>query len=208
MLHSINDGLGLAQFFARRVKCYRGKPGVTGADITVPYAIALGLTRGVVLHSVKRARVQSEANPCEEMKMAGKSKLDETFSEDEREAMRERAKESKRGKADGEADLLAKIAEMTEPDKGMAEAIHALVKAAAPELECKTWYGMPAYAKGGKVICFFQSAAKFKARYATLGFSENARLDDGNMWASSFALMKLTAAEEARITALVKLAVG
>ena len=140
--------------------------------------------------------------------MASKTKTSQAFSEEEREAMKERAKESKRSKGDGEADLLAKIAEMTEPDKSMAERIHAIVKAAAPELDCKTWYGMPAYAKGGKVICFFQSAAKFKARYATLGFSEDAKLDDGNMWPAAFALLKLTSAEEARITALVKQAVG
>ena len=140
--------------------------------------------------------------------MASKTKTSQAFSEEEREAMKERAKESKRSKGDGEADLLAKIAEMTEPDKNMAERIHAIVKAAAPELDCKTWYGMPAYAKGGKVICFFQSAAKFKARYATLGFSEDAKLDDGNMWPAAFALLKLTSAEEARITALVKQAVG
>ena len=136
------------------------------------------------------------------------TKVAKTFSEEEREAMRERAKEAKRGKADGEGDLLTKIAEMTQPDRGMAEKIHALVKAAAPELASKTWYGMPAYARDGQVICFFQSAAKFKARYATLGFSEHARLDDGNMWASAFALKELTPAEEQRITALVKQAVG
>lgn len=141
--------------------------------------------------------------------MAAKtSKTKETFSEEEREAMKARASESKRSKADGEGDLLAKIAEMTEPDKSMAEKVHALVKSIAPGLECKTWYGMPAYGRDGKVICFFQSAAKFKARYATLGFSENAKLDDGNMWASSFALMKLGAGEEARISALVKQAFG
>jgi len=140
--------------------------------------------------------------------MASKTKTSQAFSEEEREAMKERAKESKRSKGDGEADLLAKIAEMTEPDKNMAERIHAIVKAAAPELDCKTWYGMPAYARGGKVICFFQSAAKFKARYATLGFSEDAKLDDGNMWPAAFALLKLTSAEEARIAALVKQAVG
>ena len=140
--------------------------------------------------------------------MASKTQTSQAFSEEEREAMKERAKESKRSKGDGEADLLAKIAEMTEPDKSMAERIHAIIKAAAPELDCKTWYGMPAYARGGKVICFFQSAAKFKARYATLGFSEDAKLDDGNMWPAAFALLKLTSAEEARITALVKQAVG
>jgi hypothetical protein len=137
------------------------------------------------------------------------AKKTETFSDEEREAMKERAKEAKRGKADGEGDLLAKIAEMSQPDRGMAERIHAIVKAAAPELVSKTWYGMPAYAnKAGKVVCFFQSAAKFKARYATLGFSEDAKLDDGNMWPSAFALMKLTPAEEKKIAALVKQAVS
>ena len=140
------------------------------------------------------------------------AKKNETFSAEEREAMREYAKEKKAargGKADGEADLLAKIAEMPEPDRGMAERIHAVVKASAPGLSPKTWYGMPAYANAdGKVVCFFQPASKFKARYATLGFSDPAKLDEGNMWASSFALTKLTAAEEKRIAALVKQAVG
>jgi uncharacterized protein YdhG (YjbR/CyaY superfamily) len=138
------------------------------------------------------------------------------FSEDERAAMKERAREveaerrrGRRGaKADGEADLLAKIAEMPEPDRALAERVHALVTAAAPSLEPKTWYGMPAYASGGKVVCFFQSAQKFKSRYATLGFSDTARLDDGAMWPTSFALAKLTAAEEKRIRALVQRAVG
>jgi uncharacterized protein YdhG (YjbR/CyaY superfamily) len=132
----------------------------------------------------------------------------DTFSAEEKEAMKARAKEAKRGKADGEGDLLAKIAEMTPADRAMAERIHALVMAAAPGLEPKTWYGMPAYAKDGKTICFFQSAAKFKARYATFGFSEDAKLDDGNMWPSSFALLKLTATEEKRLAALVKQAVS
>jgi uncharacterized protein YdhG (YjbR/CyaY superfamily) len=134
------------------------------------------------------------------------------FTADERAAMRERAREAKaegrRGKADGESDLLAKIAEMPEPDRTMAERIHAIVTASAPELAPKTWYGMPAYAKGGKVICFFQPAAKFKARYATFGFNDDARLDDGNMWPTSFALTALTAADEERIGELVKRAVG
>ena len=132
------------------------------------------------------------------------------FTADEREAMRERAREEKaaKGKADGEKDLLAKVAEMSPPDRAMAEKIHALVKANVPVLESKTWYGMPAYAKDGKVVCFFQSAGKFKARYATFGFSDDAMLDDGNMWPTSWALTKLTAADEATIVALVKKAVS
>jgi uncharacterized protein YdhG (YjbR/CyaY superfamily) len=135
------------------------------------------------------------------------------FSDDELAAMKERAQELKaearRGKkGDGEQDLLAKIAEMPDKDRAMATKLHKLVKATAPELSPKTWYGMPAYAKEGKVVCFFQSAHKFKARYATLGFSDSAKLDDGDVWPTSFALKKLTAAEEAKIAALVKRAVG
>ena len=129
--------------------------------------------------------------------------------------MKERAQELKaaarRGrcdKADGESDVLAKIAEMPEPDRAMAERLHAIIKANAPALSPKTWYGMPAYARDGKVVCFFQSAQKFKTRYATLGFSDEANLDDGAMWPTAFALKELTAAEEARIGALVKKAVG
>src|SRR4051812_30380336 len=131
------------------------------------------------------------------------------FTAEERAAMKERARELKaeRGKADGEAEVLAKIAEMTEADRAMAERIHAIVKANAPELSPKTWYGMPAYAKDGKVVCFFQSAQKFKSRYATLGFSDNAHLDQGAMWPTSFAVKDLTAAEEKKIGALVKKAV-
>ena len=112
------------------------------------------------------------------------------------------------GKADGESDVLAKIAEMPEPDRVMAERLHALIKASAPALSPRTWYGMPAYAKDGNVVCFFQSAAKFKARYATFGFSDKANLDEGAMWPTSFALTELTATEEARIGALVKQAVA
>jgi uncharacterized protein YdhG (YjbR/CyaY superfamily) len=128
--------------------------------------------------------------------------------------MKERTRELKaearanRSKADGEADLLAKIAEMPEPDRTMAERLHAIVKASAPTLSPKTWYGMPAYARDGKVVCFFQSAAKFDARYATLGFSDTANLDEGAMWPTSFALRELTATEEAKIAALVKKAVS
>jgi uncharacterized protein YdhG (YjbR/CyaY superfamily) len=136
------------------------------------------------------------------------------FSDDEKSAMKERAKEAKaearRGadNAQGERDVLAKIAEMPAADRAMAERIHALIKAAAPDLSPKTWYGQPAYAKDGKVICFFQSSAKFNTRYSTLGFSEDANLDDGTMWPTSFGLTKLTAAEEATISALVKKAVS
>jgi len=137
------------------------------------------------------------------------------FTDEERAAMRERAQElkaaarrgSRASKADGESDVLAKIAEMPEPDRAMAERLHALIKTRAPALSPRTWYGMPAYAKDGTVVCFFQSGQKFKTRYATLGFSDKANLDDGAMWPTSFALKELTAAEEARIGALVEQAV-
>ena len=136
------------------------------------------------------------------------------FTDEERAAMKERVQELKaegrRGadKADGESEVLAKIAELPEPDRTMAMRLHAIVKDSAPALSPKTWYGMPAYAKDGKVVCFFQSAQKFKTRYATLGFSDEAKLDDGTMWPTAFALKDLTATEEARIVALVKKAVG
>ena len=132
------------------------------------------------------------------------------FTAEERAAMRERARELKAEarKADGESAVLAKIAEMPGPDRAMAERFHAIVTASAPALSPKTWYGMPAYAKDGKIVCFFQSADKFKARYATFGFNEDANLDDGAMWPTSFALKELTAVEEARIAALVKKAVS
>ena len=129
------------------------------------------------------------------------------FSAEEKAAMRERAREVKAGKADGESDVLAKIAEMPKADRVMAKRLHALIKASAPDLSPKTWYGMPAYAKGGKVVCFFQSAHKFKSRYATLGFSDEANLDKGAMWPTSFALKELTDAEEKKIASLVKKAV-
>src|SRR5579875_3714448 len=143
-------------------------------------------------------------------------KASKGFTDEERAAMRERAQELKAaarrgpraGKADGESAVLAKIAEMPEPDRAMAERLHAIIKASAPALSPRTWYGMPAYAKEGKVVCFFQSAQKFNARYATLGFSDAANLDEGNMWPTSFALKRLTAAEEARIGALVRKAVS
>jgi uncharacterized protein YdhG (YjbR/CyaY superfamily) len=138
------------------------------------------------------------------------------FTDEERAAMKERAQELKaaarRGprasKTDGESDVLAKIAEMPKPDRAMAKRIHAIVKTSAPALSPRTWYGMPAYAKDGNVVCFFKSAHKFKTRYATLGFSDKANLDEGAMWPTDFALKELTAAEEARIGALVKRAVS
>jgi uncharacterized protein YdhG (YjbR/CyaY superfamily) len=132
------------------------------------------------------------------------------FTAEERAAMKERARELKAeaAKADGESALLAKIAEMQEPDRAMAERLHEIVKVSAPELSPKTWYGMPAYAKDGKVVCFFQSAEKFMSRYATLGFSDQANLDEGAMWPTSFALKKLSGATEAKIAALVKKAVS
>ena len=136
------------------------------------------------------------------------------FTADEQAAMKERAKELKaearasKNKADGESDLLAKIAEMPEPDRTMATRLHEIVKANAPVLSPKTWYGMPAYARDGKIVCFFQSAQKFQARYATLGFNDSANLDEGAMWPTSFALKELNAAEEATIIALVKKAVS
>ncbi len=145
---------------------------------------------------------------------AATDKKSSGFTDEELAAMKERAKEqkaearAKKEKADGESDVLAKIAEMSEPDRTMAERLHALIKASAPDLAPKTWYGMPAYAKDGKIVCFFQSAAKFNTRYATLGFSDTANLDEGALWPVAFALKELTATEEARISALVKKAVG
>jgi len=147
-------------------------------------------------------------------KDTGESAKRTTFSDEERVAMKERAQELKaearRGadKADGESAVLAKIAEMQGPDRAMAKRLHAIIKASAPALSPKTWYGMPAYARDGKVVCYFQSAQKFKSRYATFGFSDAASLDEGAMWPTSFALTELTAAEEARIAALVKKAVS
>ena len=130
------------------------------------------------------------------------------FTAEERAAMKERARELRAGEPKGEQEVLAKIAELPEPDRSLAERIHALVMDAAPTLTPRTWYGMPAYALNGKVVCFFQSAQKFKSRYATLGFSDAAKLDDGAMWATAFALTRLTSKEEATIRALVKKAVG
>jgi len=136
------------------------------------------------------------------------------FTDEERAAMKNRAQELKaearanKKKADGESDVLAKIAEMQEPDRAMAKRLHAIIKASAPTLSPKTWYGMPAYAKDDKIVCFFQSAQKFNTRYATLGFSDEANLDEGALWPVAFALKELTATEEARISALVKKAVS
>ena len=144
------------------------------------------------------------------------AKKSKAFTDEERAAMKERAQEvkgaSRRGsradKADGDGDVLAKIAEMQESDRVMGERLHALIKASAPALSPRLWYGMPAYARDGKVVCFFQSAQKFKTRYATLGFSDEANLDDGAMWPVAFALKELSAAAEAKIGALVKKAAG
>jgi uncharacterized protein YdhG (YjbR/CyaY superfamily) len=146
------------------------------------------------------------------------SRKSKGFTDEEHAAMKERAQELKaearggaranKNRADGESDVLAKIAEMQGPDRAMARRIHAIIKASAPALSPKTWYGMPAYARDGKVVCFFQSAQKFKSRYATFGFSDEANLDEGGMWPTAFALKALTAVEEARIGALVKKAVS
>jgi len=144
------------------------------------------------------------ADDTKATKMPGKG-----FSAEEKAAMRQRAREQKAEaeKVDGERDVLEKIAAMSEPDRAMAERLHALIMASSPELASKTWYGMPAYTRDGKIICFFQPAEKFKTRYATLGFNDSAMLDDGAMWPVAFALTELTSADEAKITALVKKAV-
>ena len=142
------------------------------------------------------------------------NKKSKGFTDEERAAMKERVKELKaaeradKDKADGESDVIAKIAEMAEPDRALAKRLHAIIKASAPALSPKLWYGMPAYAKDGKIVCFFQTAQKFKTRYATLGFSDAANLDEGALWPTTFALTKLTTVEEARIAALVKKAVS
>jgi uncharacterized protein YdhG (YjbR/CyaY superfamily) len=155
----------------------------------------------------------TEARAQTSTKGAASNRKSSGLTAEERAAMKERARELKaeasrgRRKADGESDVLAKIAEMPEPDRRLAERLHALIKEAAPALSPKAWYGMPAYAKDGKVVCFFKSAHKFKERYATFGFNEAANLDEGNMWPTSFALKELTLAEEERIAALVKKAV-
>ena len=131
-------------------------------------------------------------------------KASKGFTDEERAAMRERAREMRAGKADGESDVLAKIAEMPKSDRVMAERLHAIIKASAPDLTPRTWYGMPAYSKDDKVVCFFRPAYKFKDRYATFGFNDKAKLDQGSMWPTAFALKELTAADEAKIGALVK----
>jgi uncharacterized protein YdhG (YjbR/CyaY superfamily) len=142
------------------------------------------------------------------------NKKSKGFTDEERAAMKERAKELKvearanKNQAEGESDVLARIAELPEPERAMAMRLHEIIKASAPVLSPKTWYGMPAYARDGKIVCFFQSAQKFNTRYATLGFSDTANLDEGAIWPTSFALMELTAAEEVRIIALVKKAVS
>ena len=155
---------------------------------------------------------KSTHKPVKNTAAAGKTS--KGFTDEERAAMKARVQEMKaearanKNKAEGESDALAAIAAMREPDRAMAKRLHAIVKAIAPVLSAKTWYGMPAYAKDDKVVCFFQSAQKFKTRYATLGFSSSAHLDEGSMWPVAFALTKLTAADEARIGALVKKAVS
>jgi uncharacterized protein YdhG (YjbR/CyaY superfamily) len=149
------------------------------------------------------------ALPTDEEQLMSPKKPATGFTDDERAAMKERARELKAGpKAEGEQEVLAKIAEMPPADRAMAERIHAIVKATAPDLSPRTWYGMPAYARDGEVVCFFQGAHKFKARYATLGFSDKARLDDGAVWPVAYALTSLTAADEARVAALVRQAVS
>jgi len=143
----------------------------------------------------------------ERMQAMKRGKKATGFTAAEKEAMRARVREMKGSQVDGETEVLAKIDTMKEPDRALGKRLHAIIKAAAPELEPRLWYGMPAYAKDDKVLCFFQSAQKFKTRYATFGFSDKANLDDGQMWPTGFALKQLTAAEEARIGALVRKAV-
>ena len=151
--------------------------------------------------SAKKAARQS----AEKGTTSGKSK---GFTAEERLAMKDRARELKAGEADGEGEVLAKIADMSDRDRAMAERLHAIVKAAAPQLTPRLWYGMPAYAKDGNVVCFFQAAQKFKTRYSTFGFSDKAKLDDGNLWPTAFALKELSPADEKRIGDLVRKAVG
>jgi uncharacterized protein YdhG (YjbR/CyaY superfamily) len=159
----------------------------------------------------------AERKPAEKgTQQSATGKTSKGFTDEERAAMKQRAQELKAearrgpraGKADAERDVLAKIAELPEPDRAMGERLHAVIKASAPALSPKLWYGMPAYAKDGKVVCFFQAAQKFNERYATFGFSDQANLDEGAMWPTAFALKELTAADEARIGALVKRAVS
>jgi uncharacterized protein YdhG (YjbR/CyaY superfamily) len=172
------------------------------------------------MSTATRTRTQTIREAAQEATMSDKKTTQKSgttakgFTPEERAAMKERARELKaearanKSRADGESDVLAKIAEMQGPDRAMAKRLHAIVKASAPALSPKTWYGMPAYAKDGKVVCYFQSAQKFNSRYATFGFSDEANIDEGAMWPTSFALTELTAADEARIGALVKKAVS
>jgi uncharacterized protein YdhG (YjbR/CyaY superfamily) len=172
------------------------------------------------MSTATRTRTQTIREAAQEATMSDKKTTQKSgttakgFTPEERAAMKDRARELKaearanKSRADGESDVLAKIAEMHGPDRAMAKRLHAIVKASAPALSPKTWYGMPAYAKDGKVVCYFQSAQKFNSRYATFGFSDEANIDEGAMWPTSFALKELTAAGEARIGALVKRAVS
>jgi uncharacterized protein YdhG (YjbR/CyaY superfamily) len=136
------------------------------------------------------------------------AKASKVFTEEEKSAMKQRAKELKADKEDGESNVLAKLAEMSEADRTLGERLHEIIKASAPSLSPKLWYGMPAYARDGKIVCFFQPASKFKTRYATLGFNDSAHLDEGNLWPVAYALTELTAADEARIAELVKKAMS
>jgi len=201
----------------------QGKPlkAKRGCYGKLPYNQELGgaCKNGAGPHS-NRGEV-SNPSQYEEISMSPKKEMQKStksttagFTDEERAAMKDRAQELKaearanKNKAAGESDLLAKIAEMPEPDRRMASRLHEIITESAPDLWPKTWYGMPAYARDGKVVCFFQSAAKFNARYATFGFNDTAKLDEGNMWPTSFALKELTATEETRISALVKKAVS
>jgi uncharacterized protein YdhG (YjbR/CyaY superfamily) len=173
-------------------------------SVTIPESKRLGFVRRTeVLAMAERKSAKTGTRQSAKRTAAKASK---GFTDEERAAMRERAQELK--SAGGESDVLAKIAEMPEPDRAMAERLHAIIKASAPALSPRTWYGMPAYAKDDKVICFFRPGYKFKDRYATFGFNDRANLDEGTMWPTAFALKELTAADEARIGALVKQAVS
>jgi uncharacterized protein YdhG (YjbR/CyaY superfamily) len=162
------------------------------------------------MHFEEVSMSPTKATPKSAKSTAAAGKTSKGFTTEERAAMRERAGELKAaaGKAEEESAVLAKIAEMPAPERAMAKRLHAIIKASAPALSPKLWYGMPAYAKDGKVVCFFQSAQKFKTRYATFGFSDEAKLDEGAMWPTAFALKELTAAEETRISAIMKKAVS
>jgi uncharacterized protein YdhG (YjbR/CyaY superfamily) len=166
--------------------------------------------QGALWHSNSNKWKEILMNQVESTTKKATQKSAKGFTDEERAAMKERAKELKAAtdKADGESAVLAKIAEMPEPDRGLSERLHAIIKASAPALSPKLWYGMPAYARDGKIVCFFQSGQKFKTRYATFGFSDTANLDEDGLWPVAFALKELTAANEARISALVKKAVS